>query len=295
MGDDTFRNGPGAPGVRLAAAARGSGAGEAAAGVREPGVTRTATGLADHAKAAAALAGQAPAAPAATYWRRRLVVLAIGLAVLAAAVWGLSEALRVQPRPVQPGSGAGARPSGSPGAGGSGQAGTARGRTSQGPRAAGNSPGGRAGPGRHATVSARPSASASGFGGFKPAFCSWHSIVLSVSAAQASFGPGEQPGFSLNVVSTQPADCSFNVGPGHLALVIREGPTRIWSSADCVSGSPNLVAALRRGIPTVVSIGWDRHTSSPGCSPARPVPAGDYTAYAVDGSLASPPVTFRLG
>ena len=142
----------------------------------------------------------------------------------------------------------------------------------------------------------RPTATASGFAGFKPAFCSWHAIVLSLSASQVHFGPGQQPAFSLSVVSTQPTDCSFNVGPGHLAVVIKEGPARIWSSADCVNGTGSLVTALRRGVPTVVAIDWNRRMSSPGCGgPARVVPAGTYTAYAVEGSIVSPPVTLRLG
>ncbi len=253
------------------------------------------TGLAGAGESAGVLA-----APAATYWRRRFLVLAVGLAILGAAAWGLSDALRVHP-------GAGTA---------TGQHGAAPGRFAgagaapAGPRHGGRAPasgtGRRGGAGRSqrrksagaGTVArTRPTAkpSASGFGGFKPAFCSWHSIVLSLSAAQVDFGRGQEPGFSLSVVSTQPADCSFNVGPGHLALVIKEGPARVWSSADCVSGTGNLVAALRRGVPTVVSIGWNRRTSSPGCAgPVREVPAGTYTGYAADGSIASPPVTFRL-
>jgi hypothetical protein len=119
--------------------------------------------------------------------------------------------------------------------------------------------------------------------------------VLSLSASKIQFGPGQKPNFSLSVVSTQPADCSFNIGVGHLALVIKEGPARIWSSADCVKGSGSLMTALKRGVPTVVSIGWDKKTSSPGCTgPVQSVPAGSYTAYATDGSLVSAPVTVRL-
>ena len=119
--------------------------------------------------------------------------------------------------------------------------------------------------------------------------------MLSLSASQVHFGSGQQPAFSLSVVSTQPANCSFNVGPGHLAVVIKEGTARIWSSADCVNGTGSLVTALSRGVPTVVTVDWSRRTSSPGCSgPARAVPSGTYTAYAVEGSIVSPPVTFRL-
>jgi hypothetical protein len=152
------------------------------------------------------------------------------------------------------------------------------------------------GAGSHSSPAPRPSAAKSGSGGSTPPSCSWHSIVLSLFATQASFGPGQQPAFSLNVVSTQPADCSFNIGSGHLALVIKEGSARIWSSADCTSGTGNLVAALRRGIPTVVTIGWDKQTSAPGCAgAAHTVPAGRYAAYAVDGSHVSLPVMFRVG
>jgi hypothetical protein len=77
--------------------------------------------------------------------------------------------------------------------------------------------------------------------------------------------------------------------------VITEGPTRLFSSAYCAKGSRSLITALSRGVPTIVAISWNRRTSSPGCSSRmRLVPPGSYTGYAVDGSLASSPVTFRL-
>jgi hypothetical protein len=238
--------------------------------------------------------GAFQAAPAATYWRRRFVILAIGLSLLAAASWTLSQAVMVSSStPQRSGQGGQAtgtdtsrQGSGRPGdvtsGDAAGQASASRGHGS----AAGLSTGHRPQP--------QPSATTS-FGGFKPAFCSWHSIVISLSAAQVHYAPGEQPSFSLSIVSTQPTACSFNVGPSHLALVIKEGPARIWSSADCVNGSGSLVAALHRGVPTVVTIDWNRRTSSPGCSgPVRSVPAGTYTGYAVDGSLTSGPVPIQL-
>ena len=207
-------------------------------------------------------------------------MLAVALATLAAAAWSLSEAFKVQPD-LSGNAATGSGPSGGAAA----------------PQG-GGSPGGTSTQSSHRPKGAhKPGASPSprAFGGFKPKFCSWHSIVISASANQVEFGSGQRPAFSLSVVSTQPTDCSFNVGPGHLALVIKEGTTRIWSSADCVTGTGSLITALRRGVPTVVAIGWNKETSAPGCGgPARSVPAGTYTAYAVDGSLASAPVTFRL-
>ena len=248
---------------------------------------------------AATAAAAVQAEPSATYWRRRLITLAVGLALLAAASWGLSQALRIHPAGKSSAgtlrtSGSGSAPrAGNPAAGG-GRPGVTAGN--QGGHGSGGSHG-KSGPGTATRQSPapKPTATTSGFAGFKPAFCSWHAIVLSLSGAQVHFGSGQQPAFSLSVVSTQPTDCSFNVGPGHLAVVIKEGPARIWSSADCVNGTGSLVTALRRGVPTVVSIGWNRRTSSPGCGgPPRAVPAGTYTAYAVEGSIVSPPVTIRL-
>src|SRR5258708_30352931 len=251
-----------------------------------------------------------------TYWRRRFVVLAIGLPVFATAAWTLSDALKVSPGPVSPGSRSGLTwPRTGSGA-------TEQGSGGQGPGISTGAPGGPASPGRSSPAgrpsragrsgraaltdgrpaptpspspSPSPSPRISGFHGFQPAFCARSSVVLTLAATQATFGAHQLAGFSLSVVSTQQRSCSFNIGPGHLALVVTEGPARIWSSADCVSGTASIVSALRRGVPTVVAISWNRQTSAPGCSiPARVAPPGTYTGYAVDGSLTSAPVTFRL-
>jgi hypothetical protein len=119
--------------------------------------------------------------------------------------------------------------------------------------------------------------------------------VISVAATHVHVTTAQRPSFNVSVVSTQQADCSFNIGPGHLALVIKQGHTRIWSSGDCVARTAGLVTVLRRGVPTVVTIGWSKKTSTPGCDGhARSVPPGSYRAIAVDGSLTSSPTMFRL-
>jgi len=119
--------------------------------------------------------------------------------------------------------------------------------------------------------------------------------VLSLSAGQGSYGPAQLPDFRVSVVSTQPADCSFNVGASYLAVLIKKGTARIWSSSDCIRAGRGFMTVLERGVPTGRSIGWGRNTSVLGCAgPMRFVRAGTYTAYAVDGSLVSAPVTVRL-
>lgn len=315
---------------------------------------------------------------ASSYWRRRFIVLAIGLVVFGLAAWGLSSALAVksvpasragrigadQPTETGPRSGSNApdtqrsgsssphsarsgngradsRGSGSqngqpadghpgagrPGAGrsgagqsgagqsGTGQAGAGRsdgGRSDNSPRSGvGQSGGGQFGGGPSdasggqsdpgASSGGRPqsgnsgSGQAAGNGTILPAFCGRSDIVLSIFAGQTHFGPKDSATFELSIVSTQPTECTFNIGSAHLALVIKEGPTRVWSSADCAVGTPSLDAALGRGVPTVVTITWHRSTSAPGCSGrSMRVPAGAYTAYAIDGTLTSQPISFRL-
>jgi hypothetical protein len=241
-----------------------------------------------------------PDSKAGTYWRRRFGVLSIGLAVLALISWALSSALSATSagRPAVTGNGQpGHGPA--PVAGGSASP-TAPGRQAGGTAGRHGSAGGSApatGPRAGPTSSPRPSPSGkASYPGIRPAFCARRDIVLSLSGSQASFGPRQAPAFSLTIVSTQPAECSFNVGPRYLALVIKEGPVRVWSSADCVRRSGSLVSALKRGVPTVLPVTWDRRTSSPGCSgTVTRVPAGVYTAYATQGTVASAPMTFRLG
>jgi hypothetical protein len=224
--------------------------------------------------------------PAATYWRRRFIVLTAFLLVLVTAVWSLSDELKVH----RGATGGAAPASGHPRASWRGLAG------SQSPQT---------GVVSRPNSSATPSLSASRSGGVSPAPCPSRSIVLSLSTGQSnpgqsssglrSYGPAQLPDFRVSVVSTQPANCLFNLGAGHLAVLIKKGAARIWSSADCIGGSRGPVAVLQRGVPTGRSIGWGRNTSAPGCSgPMRLVPVGTYTAYAVDGSLVSAPVTLRL-
>ncbi len=272
---------------------------------------------------------------ASTYWRRRFIILAIGLLIFGLAAWGLSSALAVKPEPASragsSGQPAGASPksdtshharsgsshSGNSGAGRSGAGGSDGGRSrSQGQSAGGRSGSGQAAggegrqagrgrrvgsgsasqPGAGTSSSGRTgSGQAAGHGTILPAFCGSRDIVVSVFAGQTQFGPKDSPTFELSIVSTQPAECTFNIGSAHLVLVIKEGPATIWSSADCPTGTASLDAALARGVPTVVTVTWNRKTSAPGCSTrTTQVPPGTYTAYAKDAAQTSQPVTFRL-
>lgn len=265
---------------------------------------------------------------ASIYWRRRFIVLAIGLVVFGLAAWGVSSALAVPSVPASragqasdsaqstgtvPGSGATPRtgdtahksqpetsaPHRAGGQGGSGGQRRSGGQPAGSRSASAKPTGGSAGGGQPGSGAAGSGSTGvgqpAGHGTILPAFCGQHDIVLSVYAGQTQFGQKDSPTFELSIVSTQPAECTFNIGSAHLVLMIKEGQNQIWSSANCPTGTPSLDAALARGVPTVVTVTWNRKTSAPGCSTqTMPVPTGTYTAYAVDATQTSQPVTFRL-
>ena len=125
--------------------------------------------------------------------------------------------------------------------------------------------------------------------------CSPDDVVISLFSSQASYGPGQLPEFSVDVVSTSARTCAFNVGPRFLALVITADGKRVWSSADCVAGRGSLQTDLARGVPTAVPLSWDRESSAPGCRvTSRQVTAGSFAAAASDAGLASNSLTFTL-
>ena len=265
---------------------------------------------------------------AATYWRRRFVALVIGLAILAVIAWAFSGALGGASAGGATAGSAGLgghsgnrpapRPAGRPAATGSGSPSAAA------PTSAARSPSARASAGRQAKVSPGSAAAATGSSGGRR-FCPGKDVVLSLFASQGSTGRGSASRgstgrgsasrgsasrgsasqgsagsralaqFDVDVVSTSPQTCKLNVGAKYLTLVISSGKARIWSSADCVRGQGSLVTDLRRGVPTVLPISWDRKLSAPGCAGrASQAPAGTYSATAADGALVSNSQTFLV-
>jgi hypothetical protein len=211
--------------------------------------------------------------PAATYWRRRFVALVIGLSVLALVAWALSGAMggsapaanTAATRPVH---GTLPRPAARPGSGKAHQRGAGRARST--------------------------SQQQDGTG--TPGPCPASDVVLSVFSSQASYGAEQSPEFEVDVVSVDSQACTFDIGARHVWLQIMAGRIHIWSSAECAEGEASMVTRLRRGVPTVVPIGWDGQMSGPGCpGPGTKAAAGSYTAVASDGASTSSALAFDLG
>ncbi|MBO0776562.1 MAG: hypothetical protein J2P34_09620 [Actinobacteria bacterium] len=218
------------------------------------------------------------------YWRRRATVLALGFGVVSLVVWAVSGLLGGGPHAGSPAAAATGRASGH---GQGTQTGTASaGATPAGIASAGATPAGT--PSAAATPSTSPPAAAGGHHSSGkppagvPAACKPRDVVVSLTSDRGSYRRGVNPHFTVYLVSVGDHDCSVNVGPGHLSVVIKSGGNhRIWDSADCARAKSHFVQ-LSRGVPQVRHFSWNRKGSSPGCQLATAsAHSGTYTATAV--------------
>ena len=215
----------------------------------------------------------------ATYWRRRVSVLAVGIGLLTTLGWAVNGMLGARPAADRAGS-----------AGGTGAAGTAVAQVSRSRALPASSSSPRPGPvpSRHRSTARSPAA------GKAPA-CAAGAVTLRLSSPQYWYQAGKMPSFTVHAVSTGGRPCRFNVGARFVSVVVASD-RRIWGSADCVSGSGSRVVVLAQGVPAVLHVSWDRRTSSPGCGgTSHPVAAGEYQVTAVAGHLRSETVNLVLG
>ena len=225
--------------------------------------------------------GQKLVSPA-TYWRRRVVVLAVGVAVLGLPVWAVNKALGGSQAPGQ----------GSP-------------RSSAG-HAASSGPGSRGERGHWQAATretadlgtrprARPSASPSSASRPGRRTCAGGAVRLTIRSARHRYGPGERVTFVVGAVSTRSRPCRVDLGSKFTSVVVGSGDTPLWDSSSCLRGTGSQVVMLRRGAPSYLKVTWDRKTSLSGCSGrGAAVRAGTYTATAFNGQLRSQATTFVL-
>lgn len=226
-----------------------------------------------------------------TFWRRRVIALALGIAVVGLLAWAVSGVL---------GGGTSAKQAD---AGQATKTGAAVASTPTMPAiaAASASASGSAQP-SGATHPATPTPTATPTPSRKTVTtahtgdgCPTGDVVISLTASGDSFISPARPEFDIAVVSTDARTCGFGVGVKSLRLVIKSGPARVWGSADCLAGAGSKAAQLTRGVPAVLHISWDRKTSLPGCKLAGTVALpGTYTAAAYSGQVTSNTIVFVL-
>ncbi len=223
-----------------------------------------------------------------SYWRRRIFVLAGGLGILGLLAWACSAAGSV---PSTPGQAA---------------AMTTSSAAQQAPAAMTSAAAQRAVPSatptaaRTGPVEAQPApserATARAHIPHRPGSpCAPGDVVISLLESQQSYPQPADPRFTIYVVNAGGSTCTFDAGPRSLRLEVKSGPVHEWSPADCAHGSTSDMVRLRRGVPVVKHLSWNRERSDPGCpSPRASALPGTYTATATDGALSSQTEVFLL-
>jgi len=252
-------------------------------------------------------------APADAYWRRRFFALVGGLGVVGLLIWACSGLVGGKPASQTTGtgqagkaaaaaygSGAATSPAAEPGVTSPAPSVTSSGLTSGAPASPTTSP---ARSGRSAATAApsgtaaspAPSASGTGRATAAASTCPPADIVLTLLPSKASYGPHAMPTFQIDVVSTDNATCTFGIGPKSLRVVVTHGSQLAWNSGACLQDGASRVTQLRRGVPVVVPVGWNRHLNAEGCS-ATVLAASPrtYVAAAQSGAVESPGQAFRL-
>ena len=230
--------------------------------------------------------GQKLVSPA-TYWRRRVVVLAAGMAVLGLPIWAVNEALGGSQAPGQ-----GSPPSHAGYAAGP----SARSRAERGPWQAPTRETADLGSRSRARPSAVPrgaSVSPSPRPGRQT--CARGAVLLTLRSARHRYRPGEQVTFVVGAVSTSSRPCRLDLGSRFTSVVVASGGTPLWDSSSCLRGTGSRVVMLRRGAPAFLRVTWDRRTSLSGCpGQGNAVAAGPYTAAAFNGQFRSQATAFVL-
>src|SRR5690242_6651246 len=225
--------------------------------------------------------GQKMVSPA-TYWRRRVVVLAVGVAVLGLPIWAVNKALGGSHAPGQgsPRSSAGHAASPSP-----------RSRAERGHSQAPTRETAELG----SRPRARPSASTPPASGPGRRTCAGSGVLLTIRSARHRYGPGEEVTFVVGAVSTRSRPCRVDLGTKFTSVVVASGDAPLWDSSSCLRGTGSQVVTVRWGAPAFLRVTWDRRPSMSG-GPGRgtAVRPGTYTAAAFNGQLRSQATTFVL-
>ena len=110
------------------------------------------------------------------------------------------------------------------------------------------------------------------------AACTADQIRVEAVVNGTSFAADELPQLSLSVTNTGPAACTMNAGTSQQVFTVSSGDEPYWTSTDCQTAPSDQQVLLEPG-KTVSSnppITWDRTRSAPDTcdQPRDPVPAG---------------------
>ncbi|KAB2351100.1 hypothetical protein F8566_07405 [Actinomadura rudentiformis] len=99
--------------------------------------------------------------------------------------------------------------------------------------------------------------------------CEKNDVVVNMTSARETYAKNEMPQFQLTVVNTGDHACTFDVGSKSLDVRVTSGGDRIWSVSACEQGGGSSIQMLRRGIPYVRTVTWDRKRADGRCRGKR--------------------------
>ncbi len=120
-------------------------------------------------------------------------------------------------------------------------------------------------------------------------------LRLAARTKSPTYPLGGQPQIVLTVTNTSAAPCTGDFGPRNQEVVAFGNLTRVWDSNDCYPEQQADVRTLAPGGSASYPIVWSGLRSAPGCAGQRnPVPAADYTLIGRIGTLSATPIAVTI-
>ncbi|MQA06752.1 MAG: hypothetical protein GEV07_30000 [Streptosporangiales bacterium] len=190
--------------------------------------------------------------PTGTYWRRRLIVLAVLLAVVGGVVWACTRNSDAGQKPVSAASSSSALPTV--------PSETATPTVTETPGASGSSSGTPTASGSK-SGSASPSVSKRG----GKTICPTDDVRVSVRSDQKFYAANEDPKFTVIIVNLRKSTCYIDMGKEAAYLKVISGKDRVWSNVDCSRRKAEDLRKFASGDVYTSTVTWKRTRSAEGC------------------------------
>ena len=125
--------------------------------------------------------------------------------------------------------------------------------------------------------------------------CSASALTVAAATGKPAYKVGEETALYLVVTNTGKSACIQDLADARVELTVFTGDVRVWGSHDCQMQPGSAPQRLAPNKPVRVEVIWTGKTSQPGCGGTRlQVQPGTYRLYAALNGAGSAPVTFTV-
>lgn len=125
--------------------------------------------------------------------------------------------------------------------------------------------------------------------------CPDAALSLTTTTDSETYAPGATPKITMVVKNTSATACRRDLGAGVVELLVTSGSDRIWSSDDCNPSKASALTTLAAGATQAIVRTWPGVRSRPGCQGAKETAkAGTYRVAGRVGALRVDGAVFRL-